>query len=419
MHVSVRAGLVAGALVQASAFFLGCSTSTSGLMGNDDSTLPPDSHDGSSPPTNNPVVDGSVPDATAPDQTVDAGRDASDRADADASDAANDTGPTVEVDGGEDAATDAAADAAEDAMIDAAPDAPTGLPPVGSPCSPVDSIQSEACGLCGFHERLCARDPSGGFVWQDWGFCQGEVVNGCNPNETTQEDCGLCGKRAKECQSDCTWAVGACLGQPAEACRPETIEYKPGLSCPIGSGRSRTCQATCTWGDYGECEVPGGGDGGTPIGFAISRTLNGEVSQVFHLGEPRIDRFSYFESTDGACVTDPGDTTVNKYVVVSNPTAKTATVSVWLSAAPGGTEFDSIMASYAGATNPPTSREMCVRFNDDCYAAPCPGSTLSGLIDGSRPVIPPNSSIVLYLAAYSTFLGEQDVTLNLRTDLLQ
>ena len=174
----------------------------------------------------------------------------------------------VDTGSGEAASEAGVVDAADGGIIEAGADADDGgLPPVGSPCAQVNAIQTQSYGLCGFAERVCLAPDGGQPVWQPWGFCQQQVVNGCTPGTTTNEACGLCGTRVKQCQSNCTYAVGACTGQPLNACSPGAIDYEPGLSCDAG-GRTRTCTTACAWGSFGTCEVPDGGSSApTPSRF--------------------------------------------------------------------------------------------------------------------------------------------------------
>src|SRR5207302_449038 len=115
---------------------------------------------------------------------------------------------------------------------------------------------------------------SGGLVWQQWGFCQGQPANACQPGQQTSEACGLCGHRSRVCQLDCQWAIGPCQGEPTNACAPGSTNYVAGLSCTSG-GRDQTCKQDCTWGPFGACHTPAFGG---PI--VIPGAAGGTLSQA-------------------------------------------------------------------------------------------------------------------------------------------
>jgi len=346
-------------------------------------------HDGSN-------ADAATQDVTQMDASVDASSDASD--------------------GAADASSDAPADAAVDAPVDAGHDA--AIVPPGTACSQIGATESQPCGLCGTQTSTCAAPDGGQPVWQPWGTCTNEVVGGCTPGTQTSDPCGLCGTRAKQCQPDCTWAVGACLGQPMNACMPGVSEYVPGAPCDAG-GREHTCQQNCTWGSFGSCIVF---DGGSVNALTIPLSVGApSTSKVITLKAPGIARIDPVGSTNGSCVVDTQTTTVDEYLEIFNPTNLTATVTVWLSGATSGT-FDTLAAVYAGAMNPPANRQMCVKYNDDCSTSPCVGSLMSGFVAGTpdnRPVIGPGQSVMLYVGAYSSTTMSRDVQVNARTDVLQ
>jgi hypothetical protein len=317
------------------------------------------------------------------------------------------------------ATSDSAADTGTaDASVDAANDADAGLPPVGSPCATLNQIQTESCGACGTASRVCLAPDGGQAVWQDWGACQNQVANGCIPGTMTTAACGLCGMQTQVCQSSCQYAVGACTGQPPNACQPGTLDYQPGLSCDAG-GRERSCQNDCTWSNYGNCIVFDGG--GNPLALNIPVSVGAPATtKVATLDLPTIPKLNGY-LTNSLCTVST-TSTVATYVELFNPTNLTATVSVWTSAASSGT-FDTLLASYAGATDPPADRTMCSHVDDDCSGvAPCdPYSLFAGLINSgtdNRVVLPPGGTATLYVGAYSA-VTTMTVTVNARTDILQ
>ncbi len=300
-------------------------------------------------------------------------------------------------------------DATSDAMGD------SGLPPTGSACSPQNSTQQQSCGLCGVQNRVCLAPDGGTPVWQQWGFCQNEVANGCVPASQTTEACGLCGTRQKVCQIDCRYAVGACTGQPPNACAPGSTDYEPGLSCDAG-GRTRTCGTNCTFGNFGNCSTPEGGTGG--VGLTIGG-VGATVFGTFNMpASPKLAKVN-----TGSCATTLSTSlTTYSYVAVYNPTSSAHTVSIWNSRAPGSsTDIDTIMTAYNSMTAPVTAaeRQACMPYvNDDCSNAPCPNNVWAGLVvGGDGPVtIPANSNVVIYTAAWFSSSAGGDYQLNARTE---
>ena len=285
-----------------------------------------------------------------------------------------------------------------------------GLAPVGSPCSPVNATQKQVCGLCGFSERVClAADAGSQATWQPWGFCQGEVANGCAPGTQTTDACGLCGSRVKQCQNDCTYAVGACTGQPPNACSPGSVDFEVGLSCDAG-GRQRVCQSTCIWDNFGACIVPDGGVVGNNF-LAVPSTAGAKASKTFTMpASPKIKRLS-----TGTC---PGSSisstlTSYNYVQLQNNNAQAVTVSLFHTQSAGGAYIDSVMTVYSTVAPPPdandTAREQCKtgsEVNDTCSdsttdPAACQ-SSWAGLMIGDNHQIsmPAHSYLWVYNAAY-------------------
>ena len=315
---------------------------------------------------------------------------------------------------------DVTADAGFDAPQDSAPEAETGPPDAGgdagatgAPCSPGGGVGKETCGLCGFSTRLCGPStPGGPNVWQPWGFCQSEVAGGCVPGTMTTESCGKCGTRAKVCQIDCQYAVGACKNEPVGACTPGSLDYQVGLSCPTG-GRQRTCDATCTYGMFGPCFTPG-----EPT-LTVIPTVGAKAKGQFNLAlanlTPRLGSTCPAASLSGT-------STPFQYVIIDNPTANTVTVSVYtgLSTNAGATVLDTVVASYSGSTKPATgpARQACVKgVNDDCDDADGDAclNSWAGLTGDDAITLAPNSKALVYVGAYFA-TGAGDYQLTARTD---
>jgi hypothetical protein len=273
----------------------------------------------------------------------------------------------------------------------------------GTVCPTKDVVQQQPCGLCGVQYRLCtSSDPSDSSspnVWQPWGYCQNEVEDGCEPGTTATEGCGLCGSRSKVCQSDCRWAVGACKGEPANACSPGDEDYQIGLSCPVG-GRSRTCQNNCTYSPFGACFVRG-----LPT-LTLTNNVGDKIIDQF-----KLDPNKKIARLDDTCpnATLSGTNTSYQYVVLANPTSSTLTVSVWTgeSTKPGAGYIDTVIASYAGGAEPTTDaqRRACVKGRKDGCSDDDPTACLSswaGLVidDDTQVTVPANGKVVIYVAAY-------------------
>jgi N-acetylneuraminic acid mutarotase len=167
-------------------------------------------------------VDGSRPDSTVGDAGSDSGKDAT----------------TTDAPRDGDAAIDTA-----DAVVD-----------TGSPfCKTPGAIESEPCGKCGTHSRLCAGD---GGTWLPWGACTGEVGD-CTPLEARSTPCGKCGKRAETCSPKCVWEKSTCTDEGL--CNPGDVETE--YSCPTArQTKTRTCDSTCTWGTLSACAAIKGWD---------------------------------------------------------------------------------------------------------------------------------------------------------------
>lgn len=294
----------------------------------------------------------SLPDAR-PSETPDAGP------------SQKDSSPPKEA--GDEAGDDSGYDApdADSGKTDTVPDggadadAGGGMAEEGAVCPTKDLVQQQACGLCGVQYRLCAptdRDPGSPNVWQPWGYCQNEVVDGCEPGTTATESCGLCGTRQKACQNDCRWAVGACKGEPANACEPGTVDFQDGLSCTTG-GRQRTCEATCTYGPFGACVTPEEPD--VPS-LVVSSTVGGKV-----LGDFVLTSTEVLPRLGGTCPNADADNPdrPSNWIKLINPTASAVKVTVWTlkSTHADATVIDTVMASY-GKSFPktPAKREACV-----------------------------------------------------------
>ncbi len=365
-------------------------------------------------------ADVTVPDSSGKDATPDRSvpSDASD-----ASDVKSDKPAVPDADGAP--PVDAKPDVydAADAKVDA------DLPPEGSPCTSMGSVQSRACGGCGTQERVCL-DLGSGMVWQAWGSCKNEVVGGCTPGSVSFEACDLCGRRRRECTSACTWITGICENQNPNACEPGLVDWVGELSCATGSGRTRVCssidldaavdaaQTGCVWGSYSTtCSPP-------PTGANIPTTVGEQTGLAIQLGTttmPYVSGNSTVTDAGGCTITTSTSSTYQvpyTYFELNNPTAKTATVTIWGTLTADSGTYDGIrIIAYAGTSNPPTSLTSCLSA-DGCYssAANCKLDAGFGLsVDGGtlaneggtlapyyspKVTIPAGGKIVLLVSEY-------------------
>ncbi len=347
-------------------------------------------------------------DQSTQDASVDSGKDAGkDSTVIDAQpDVAKDTGSDA-TDGATDATTDGATDGG-----DAGDAGDGGLPPVGSPCNTANEIQQQDCGLCGFQKRACLPGD-GGLVWSDWGFCQNQVVNGCDPKLSYPDTaCGNCGTKKTVCLNNCNYDVTQTCNEPPNACKPQSTEFVLGLSCDAG-GRERTCDNQCKFGNFGNCQ-----DGPTLPLLTISGTVGQTVNHVVTMpASPKLARIT--TSTSIVCPVTSGTSTLVSYVYTrvynSDPT-KTAVVAVYHSTPLNGTYIDSTMAVYSGsippADNDLTARKACLtgtNIVDGCFPsftspalnpAPVPTACSSSSAGIRNITIPPLGSIVVYSTAF-------------------
>ncbi len=180
---------------------------------------------------------------------------------------------------------------------------------------------------------------------------------------------------------NCQYAVGACKNEPVNACTPGSVDYQPGLSCPVG-GRSRTCEPTCTFGDFSACFVPG------PPSLTVIPTVGAKATGQFTLAAAKTAPRLSVSTCPNATISST--TTPYQYVTLDNPSASTVKVSVYtgLSVNAGAAYIDTVVASYAGATEPATdpARQACLTgVNDTCSdpAADACVSSWGGLVGAS------------------------------------
>jgi hypothetical protein len=167
--------------------------------------------------------------------------------------------------------------------------------------------------------------------------------------------------------------------------------------------------------------------------LTISSTVGGKASSTF-LIDPAVSETRPFIGE--TCPNVALSTTVSnyQYVQVANPTAKTATISVWSSLASGGQNIDTIMVAYATVPASDAQRQVClVGVSDTCNDTSDPTSCIgadnfdqwAGLMkaDGNSVTIAPNGNVIIYTAAYygttATQAHSGNYTLSARTEALQ
>lgn len=354
--------------------------------------------------------------------------DDSGAAEVDAYVAPAETGPAPGKDSGsevKDATTKDATTKDSSSPVDAGIDTGPVAPAPGAACTTVGETFKRGCGTCGTQEAICEATKT----VSAYGFCSGEVPNGCTPGATRQAACGFCGTRQEICQNNCAWAAGGCQNEVANGCTPGSTKTTTAGCVNQGEVKVLTCQNTCMFDAGGAC-------GPIPTStLAINQTVGQAASNTFSLS-PTTEvlknyDFGGFDYTDTCPLTLGSTKTSYLWVKLTNPTAKAATVSVWLSKAAGGNDLDTMMAWYNRSTPPPddAARLTCNGYiNDDCGGEdPCdPGNTLApGLIDftgvgdmDARPIIPANGAIVVYIGAFGANTTG-NLVVNVRTDVLQ
>jgi hypothetical protein len=303
-----------------------------------------------------------------------------------------------------------------EAGVDAGPP-----PPVeGTPCTTLNEIKQKNCGACGKAETVCLADGSTGMgKWSTYGACGNELSGGCVPGTSVTEACGNCGTVTKTCTQYCAYSAGACMGQPANSCVPGSIDYTT-AGCGVSTYRNRTCGATCTYGSYSAtCTEPV-----NPNKMTISGTLNGVVTAQWALTATQVGK-----KVSGTCGVGSVSTTATypwQAVEVKNPTALTATISVYHSGT--GKPLDTLIWVYK-KTLPPNddaslgacdfgAADSCITGDPCGNATATPSGSSLDWAGLENVTIPPGGKVLVYSAGYgSTVLG--NFNLNLKTTKLQ
>jgi hypothetical protein len=279
----------------------------------------------------------------------------------------------------------------------------------------LNAILTRSCGFCGSQQAVClAGGDGGGGKVSDYSTCTGEVANGCAPGTSATEVCGLCGTHQKICQNNCQWAAGSCTGEPVGACTPGVVT-NTGAGCSAGSYRQQTCGNDCKLGNVSvSC-----GPFMNPVTLQVPAAVNGVVS---HTQDLEIVAGQTFSLSTGTC---PSSTVKadypTDYVEVDNNTGKTAKLTIYQSATPGGTELDTVLFIYNGSAPPttdPTKLACTGSIADSCSSTALCGSMSTFTFASQTGVtVAPGGKILVYSGGYFN-----DVTgpmmINVRTDSL-
>lgn len=267
-------------------------------------------------------------------------------------------------------------------------------PAEGSSCTTPGALAEKPCGMCGVSKTFCGG-AAGALTWQTYGFCDQPADAECSPGTKDTGSCGNCGTQTRVCQSDCHYQLGAC-SEPAGACTPGVKTFTVGLSCPVGpsSGRESVCDTTCKWGLPSDCTF-------RATSLTIANTVGGKVNNEFVL-TPLTTQISalYFaeDCPDGYLFA--GYDRSYAYVKLTNPTAKTAKVSVWSGQAATGPSMVTHMAIYNRSTVPvvDAEREACLVGNDSCSMSPCDSAgDWAGLVNADAITLAPGASVMVYI----------------------
>lgn len=335
---------------------IGCSADGAGDVIEDPNATEPTGDDGAQLPPSNPGSSSSSSGSTAKD----AGKDAS------KSDAGKDAGPPP--------------------------------PDPGTACAKVDQIFTRTCGMCGTQKAVCLAEGDGGAgKVSDYSPCEGEK-GVCVAGTVEDVACGNCGTAKRTCNQYCAWSTGACGGQPANSCTPGAVELQNAGCTVPDTYRQRSCQNNCIWENYSQtCSPP-------PTFLLVPPTVGSVNSAQISLKSSQVA-----PRVTGSCPSATVSTTATtpyNYFEIRNPTTKAATVSIYHSAAMGGTAIDTVIAAYDGATPPASEaeRKACVKGVGDYGTTALTGDSDFASLDGTKAVtIPAGGSVTVYSASYYAY----------------
>lgn len=272
-------------------------------------------------------------------------------------------------------------------------------PEPGDACTKIDQIFKKACGACGTQEAVClASGDAGAGTVSDYGPCTNEIAGGCIPGTEEDVACGNCGTAKKTCNKYCAWSTSACTGQPANSCKPGSVEYTA-AGCGPSTYRKRDCQDSCQWTNYStSCAAPV-----NDIVLNINGTAGQTASTTVQFSTAKMGPRLGYGTCPQTSNLSSGDYPY-AYVEVKNTTAKAAAVTIYLTTATGGAVIDTVMAAYDTPIMPmdDAGRKNCKwGLNDQSYATD--EQALTGDSDFSilkAVPIPAGASILVYVSTY-------------------
>ena len=208
--------------------------------------------------------------------------------------------------------------------------------------------------------------------------------------------------------------MGSCIVPANAVCDKGTSTWVMGLGCQTpGEGRRRSCADDCTWGTWGPCEVQYPAiDGSTPVNADIVISAIGQVvsaTRTLSAGSTIARVPSSFAAVTcpiAASTSFSSSVTPFVYTTIGNSTPAPRTVAIWASMAPGGSNIDTVMATYPFAPGPmlEADRRNCIGVtNDDCgtNTVGCDtASGFSGLVEGDAITIPPGQTFTVIVQSY-------------------
>ena len=300
----------------------------------------------------------------------------------------------------------------------------TSCTPCPTPSNGTATCDGTTCGAqcsSGFHAcgTECASSTSI--------YSCGTSCNPCAPPANATATCD-----GNSCDFTCNVGAHRCGGSCAAdtsvtACGPSCVTCPAAPAHGTPSCTAGACGFTCSFGyvkSGASCVA-----NATPT-LSVPATAGAKTSGTFTLDPSAVaSRLGFADTCPGATLS----TTQTSYqlVRVQNPTAQTATVSIWTSKAAtvGAPELDTIIASYPSLPLTDTDRKACsVGVNDQCTDTTDPTMCISqwaGLtkVSGKPVTIAPGGSAYVYVASYydassATQPSHGDYLLSVRTEAL-
>jgi hypothetical protein len=300
----------------------------------------------------------------------------------------------------------------------------TSCTPCPTPSNGTATCDGASCGAqcnSGFH--ACGTECSSNTSI----YSCGASCTPCNPPANATATCD-----GNSCDFTCNPGAHRCGGTCADdtsitACGASCVTCPPPPAHGTAACTGGACGFTCSFGYVRS----GNACVATPTpSISISAAAGTKATGTFTLDPSMLATRLGFAST---CPSATLDTTQTSYQIVrvQNPTAQTATVSIWTSkaATAGAPDLDTIIASYTALPLSDADRKACsVGVNDQCTtdgsdATMCLGQW-AGLIKakGQAVTLAPGASAYVYVASYydatATLPSHGDFLLSIRTETL-